>query len=413
MQIINRVNHYDNDEIYQLLLTDPLNRKKHLLNIINIFQNINTPIVLGIDGDWGTGKTIFLRQLEYLINNQLPDTMAMDENLKEFKKKHQVFYFNSWENDIYTNPLQSLLFNLSKDKKTLLDEQGYDVQNILNIGKYIANIALKASTKGSLELDDFIMKKSSNTLDSIITIDQIKSELKKFLEVLTKNKVLIIIIDELDRCKPMFAIELLEIVKHYFLHDNVHFILCSNKAELTHTVKNYYGNGFNGYEYLDRFIDFEYYLPEPIKKDYYYNTLNQKNKPYTYLAVIIIEHFNLSLRQINKYVLYTELSFSIWDKSWDNNKTHLMLSYYLLGLKIKNITEYNQFLKGNGLDKLSTLVEHNSHILDRFINSENPSTELSSLQKLEIEYNSIFNQNNSNNSNGKLSSFLKLLSYIK
>ena len=70
-----------------------------------------------------------------------------------------------------------------------------------------------------------------------------------------------VFIDELDRCRPSFAIELLEGVKHLFGIQGVCFVVSTNMAQLSESIKAVYGSGFDGYGYLKRFFDVEYSLP--------------------------------------------------------------------------------------------------------------------------------------------------------
>ena len=84
--------------------------------------------------------------------------------------------------------------------------------------------------------------------------------------MLELGKPLVIMIDELDRCRPSYAIELLEVAKHLFAVDNVVFVLAVNRAELVHSVKALYGSGFDAEGYLRRFFDLDFQLPEPDRK---------------------------------------------------------------------------------------------------------------------------------------------------
>lgn len=61
---------------------------------------------------------------------------------------------------------------------------------------------------------------------------------------------LVIFIDELDRCKPEYAVKLLERVKHYFENDSITFVFSTNMKELQHTIRRYYGENFNACKYL-------------------------------------------------------------------------------------------------------------------------------------------------------------------
>lgn len=79
----------------------------------------------------------------------------------------------------------------------------------------------------------------------------------------SKNRPLIIAIDELDRCRPSYAVELLEIVKHFFSVENIVFVLAIDKPQLSHAIKAIYGNEFDSTGYLRRFIDLDFRLPDP------------------------------------------------------------------------------------------------------------------------------------------------------
>ncbi|WEF32985.1 KAP family P-loop NTPase fold protein [Pseudoduganella chitinolytica] len=77
-----------------------------------------------------------------------------------------------------------------------------------------------------------------------------------------------VFIDELDRCRPDYAIRLLEGIKHLFGVPGLHFIVATNLTELAHSVRSVYGAGFAAERYLKRFFDMEYALPEPVSARY-------------------------------------------------------------------------------------------------------------------------------------------------
>ena len=82
------------------------------------------------------------------------------------------------------------------------------------------------------------------------------------------NKPLIFFIDELDRCRPNFAIEVLEKAKHFFSVRNIIFVISIDKKELGYSIKAIYGNDFDTDGYLRRFIDLNYFLPTPNVQSY-------------------------------------------------------------------------------------------------------------------------------------------------
>jgi hypothetical protein len=72
---------------------------------------------------------------------------------------------------------------------------------------------------------------------------------------------LVIVIDELDRCRPDYALALLEIIKHFFAVPHVHFVLDVNLHELENSVKVRYGAEINAGLYLQKFVTLTMALP--------------------------------------------------------------------------------------------------------------------------------------------------------
>ena len=65
----------------------------------------------------------------------------------------------------------------------------------------------------------------------------------------------------MDRCRPTFAIEMLERIKHLFDVANIVFVLSVDKKQLEASTAAVYGERINAAEYLRRFIDLEYGIP--------------------------------------------------------------------------------------------------------------------------------------------------------
>ena len=64
-----------------------------------------------------------------------------------------------------------------------------------------------------------------------------------------------VMIDELDRCRPSYAVEFLETAKHLFVVNQVVFVLAINRKQLAHAVRALYGNEFEAEAYLRRSLD--------------------------------------------------------------------------------------------------------------------------------------------------------------
>ena len=141
-------------------------------------------------------------------------------------------------------------------------------------------------------------------LPAIEFIEQMDDQVHSFLDYACEGQYdkLIIFIDELDRCKPSFAIELLEIIKHYFNHDKVVFVLSTNLSEFQYCVKQYYGESFNGWKYLDRIIDLRITLPQISLEAYYKYLWKQTGlDKIDNISIACADYFELNLRECERY----------------------------------------------------------------------------------------------------------------
>lgn len=241
-----------------------LKRKAYAEILTNIICSYSDGFVLAINNEWGTGKTTFVKMWQQYLNNE----------------KFNTIYFNAWENDFDHNPLVAIMSEL----KTLVDTSTDKLyKSILQKGavlsKHILPALIKSLSKKYLIDTEIILEAIENTTEGVTeileeeikeyinkkqTVKQFREELERFVEKTTNNKPIVFIIDELDRCRPNYAVELLEQMKHFFSVNGIVFVLSIDKVQLSHAIKGYYGNDrINSEEYLRRFIDLEYSLPFP------------------------------------------------------------------------------------------------------------------------------------------------------
>ena len=179
-----------------------------------------------------------------------------------------AIYFNAWEDDFCDDPLLAIIGQLSEHFK----RSGF--KDLADKVSQIAIPLLRQNALGVLNkatgLDFNIQKNEDNArkllqeyLDQRKTKDDLKDKLTDLSsKVLDKTKhPLVFIIDELDRCRPTFAIELLERIKHIFDVPNLVFVLGINRDELCKSLQSVYGD-ITAEVYVRRFFDFEFNLPD-------------------------------------------------------------------------------------------------------------------------------------------------------
>lgn len=228
--------------------------------------------VLNIDAPWGSGKTFFLQCLK----------AEMEAN------GYLVAYVNAWEHDhgddamlpILNSIKESLAQFSNKESRSnaeaMLKTGGkiavHFVKGAVNqltkkyIGAELGDIS-EAATDSANEVIGVLADKAIKEIEERIKlVKQFHVELKKVVDELgshsQEKKQLFVFIDELDRCRPTYAIETLERVKHILNADGTAFIIATDTRQLAASVSKVYGEHFDGTAYLRRFFDRQYELNE-------------------------------------------------------------------------------------------------------------------------------------------------------
>lgn len=225
---------------------DLLGRASQINALCDIMQNAAGHAVVSIDGPWGSGKTAFVAMCSAELR----------------RRGTRVVDFNAWQQSYTENPLVDLVSAIASElggnkskklKKTLID-----------ISLHLAKIG----SRGVIDRDA-IRRKRWETFDPWHEASTKVGEFKDALaQAATKSPGpgpgrLIVLIDELDRCRPNYALALIETDRHLFAVDGVVVLLALNREELCHSIRILYGPRFDADRYLRRFTDLPYALSLP------------------------------------------------------------------------------------------------------------------------------------------------------
>ena len=285
------------DNIRDTYESDLLSRKDSVIQFAEFLKSPYCPTSIAVNGEWGSGKTFFVKQTAYQLST-----------LEDASDKCLTVYYDAWENDNECDPIISIVDCIAR---VAGEEDGK------HIGELVFGIAeatldnplfrgIKAFRDWQKENEaesDFGYNKTAPTNT------QIKNKLKAlFDEIINEHgERLILFVDELDRCKPDFAVRVLERLKHYFtIDDRVKIVFSVNINQLEHTIRHFYGDDFDSHRYLDRFFDMKINIPKAdLEKFCSYVDQNMHSTEYGsffYYLVDMIEYFKMSLREINKYL---------------------------------------------------------------------------------------------------------------
>ncbi|GLT24185.1 hypothetical protein GCM10007933_36580 [Zoogloea oryzae] len=254
-----------------------------------------TPFCISIDAKWGEGKTFFLQTWMAALQQEA---------------RNPVFLFDAWTSDFDTDPIVAFMaaFKHALDAEIKKLPVAFEAEKALadgvrKLGKAVmptlkalgravvekhapgfigavADIATESesSNDGETRLDEQLDSAKDTVSEALFKsllaestkrkalIADFRKEIERTLRYLADNSAvelpMFVFIDELDRCRPTFAVELLEGLKHVFNIPGLCFVVATNIEQLAHSVKAVYGEGFDGTAYLQRFFDVGYKLPQ-------------------------------------------------------------------------------------------------------------------------------------------------------
>lgn len=363
------------DNLIDTYRNDIIGRNADIFRFIEILDAVETGFSIALDGHWGSGKTFFVKQVKMVMDTHNPfinhSHLKHIDDIVAVRSKYyrnnpvdlqpQVcVYYDAWENDNDDDPIMSLIYSILANVNT-----DFSFKNT-NAIKAAASIMEVFSGRNWTQLIDNL--KSKSPLETLKERKNIAELVDEFLDSLISEKGnrLIIFIDELDRCKPSYAVKLLERIKHYFNHDSITFVFSVNINELQHAIKKHYGNEFDGCKYLDRFFDLRVALPPPDLQGFF-RSLNFNDGYYTFDIVcgIVIKAYHLELREIARFLRIAKTAayapthgqgqFLFPEGRGKLFSLYLILPI-MLALKMQNTERYTAFIEGRDNSPLLELI---------------------------------------------------------
>ncbi|MDE6388375.1 MAG: KAP family NTPase [Lachnospiraceae bacterium] len=198
---------------------------------------------------------------------------------------------------------------------------------------------------------------------------------------------LVFFIDELDRCRPIFAIEMLECIKHYFEDDRIIFVMSVNKSQLIHTITKYYGNEFNSSLYLNKFFDVSIQLPQ-VDTTEYFRRLDISCNSVSWIkkfAAELQKYYKLSLRDTTNYFQKICLIHKKYCGKIEACRLLAIFLPILCILDIIDITQKNRIFSGNGFDIVGKIIEENESMRKYIIKLMGKQEDIEENYKVSIE----------------------------
>lgn len=238
---------------------DKFSIENYINGLSNFIIECETPLTIAIQGDWGTGKTSIMYQVEKRLNPEKQD------------KKIQTIFFNTWQYsqfDMGNNLAVALITDLiselnvedSKKKQFFKKAKG-----ALSKGLEYVNLdfGILNGEKLTEKFQDLIIGFGERTDN----IKHLKENLQDIInDAIKENKSdrIVIFIDDLDRLVPEKAIELLEVLKLFLDCEHCVFVLAIDYNVVVKGAKSKYGKDLDdekGKAFFEKIIQVPFTVP--------------------------------------------------------------------------------------------------------------------------------------------------------
>lgn len=365
---------------------DQLGRKATGDKLSDLVERIDDPMVIALDGAWGSGKSFFLK-------------CWVGEHLKRKGNTTQTVYFDAFGHDFLDDPLIALTGaiaerfesaesqeeNQKTERSKKIKKAAWAVgKGALRIG---ASVATFGATEALSDMGDAVANAVGDEARTFLNSDIGNGEAEKFwtaheariaamkafrialteltepvtedqatednkLRVGNPTRKLVVVIDELDRCRPDYALSLLEIIKHFFNVPGVHFVLGVNLKELQNSVRARYGSGVDAAKYLQKFVSIEMPLRstttngyEPSAYSRHFLTVSAEMKTAEtklfHLTQRYLEmanhHFEITLRDVEK--ISARLAVTTYEHIETPGAEHLLAGLIVLKITAPHLVD--------------------------------------------------------------------------
>jgi len=323
--------------------------EKYTKALAGFIERSNTPITIGLQGEWGTGKTSLMSMLL--------------ENLSD--KNIATSWVNTWEYSMFANPNETtprVLQGMLSQLETSCKEQGHwDIgddasKHIKSVGRFFSSVANQVVKKQvGIDVKAAVEEvATSNEHLSLMTgVAAIKYDIRNVIDKLINSEgnpfhKVVFFVDDLDRINPADAVEVLESLKNIFDIPHCVFVLAIDYDVVVKGLESKFGpktelNEREFRSFFDKIIqvpfsmpigayDVESFLKQKLS-DLGHPLSDDSADMYTKIVGYTVGFNPRSLkRYLNSFSLIDAVRKSDEDES-DNNHNDLML-FALLGIQV-------------------------------------------------------------------------------
>ena len=255
---------------------DVLEVRKYVKGLENFIRNCPTPMSIALQGDWGTGKTTFLK--------------TMENDFKKHKDEIKTIYFNTWQysqfnqaDKLYESLLNNIMTQLEKDDDKIKESTTRIRKDIIKlVTGAVKDVAMnyadaKTEEFTGMKISEALVKYGVTTREEQSQIicdfkDRYTSLIREFVEHSLKKSSakdacdprIVIFVDDLDRLNPARAVEMLEVLKLFMDVENCVYVLAIDYDVVVNGVRQKYGSTMSEDKcrsFFDKIIQLPFSMP--------------------------------------------------------------------------------------------------------------------------------------------------------
>lgn len=338
--------------------------------------------VVAVDAEWGQGKTWFAQNWKQHLESNGHRAIAIDAFQADYMEDPfllivgeilEIIRSQSSRKTFVETATNVALAIAPAALKAVIRGGGHTLLGISNLDEKVGGTIGKLAETAEESLGKFLEERIKQYHDGKKSIATFRKNLASFAA--ESEKPLVIIIDELDRCKPEFAVSLLERIKHFFDVENVVFVLFLNKKQMHNAIKGVYGPATDANTYLEKFLNFTFTLEQPRfgkMRPFVISELAKYQIPsdaqvneFVDGLCALTDAFNFTPRQVERSLALLSLAYPI--------KTGAILLAELVVLKISRPDLLDGLLRGDRslqMELLQILIDQERKNTDKHVSTQ-------------------------------------------
>ena len=231
---------------------------KQIVDLAMVLSKKRKNCCFAIEGEWGSGKSFVLENIQKCLQPEQSEETGAD--------RFFVVRYDCWKYDYYEEPIVAIISVLRDQIDQYINLLTDDAKRVLleTVKNTITKIAVEAiKAKTGIDIDGVgeVPEGDEKIYDKYFGFQKVIKKVQNQIEKISQTQTVVIMVDELDRCLPLYAIKVLERIHHVFNEiENVVVIVTMEKKQISNSLHQIYGDEMDVDRYLKKIIAFSFKL---------------------------------------------------------------------------------------------------------------------------------------------------------